>query len=137
MEKRGKVVVVSVVSFLLFFLMVSPLNANEFVRSSEIYDDVLWVASENGFFVVYKSDPKRCRTELANILPGVIDLYEINTGQNSIMLVVFDGKKQQEFFVDEIGPFDIGTPRSIGLNEWQIKKEKARKLLNKKNLAKN
>lgn len=136
MEKRGKVVV-GVVSFLTFFLLVGILNAKEIVRSSEIYEDVLWVASESGFFVIYKSDPKRCRTELANILPGVIDLYEVNTGQNSIMLVVFDGQRQQEFFVDEIGPFDVGTPRLISLNEWQIKKEKARKLLNKKNLAKN
>lgn len=136
MKKRGKVVV-GVVSFLTFFLLVGMLNAKEIVRSSEIYEDVLWVASESGFFVTYKSDPRRCRIELANILPGVIDLYEVNTGQNSIMLVVFDGRKQQEFFVDEIGPFDIGTPRSISSNEWQEKKEKARKFLSKKNLAKN
>lgn len=137
-EERKSFVGKSVVSVLFFvFLLVNVMSAEEIIRPSEIYADVVWVATDNGFFVTYKSDPKRSRIELASILDGVIDLYEINTGQNTVLVVVFNGHQQQEFFIDEIGPFDIGTPKSISSTDWKIKKERARKFLNKNNLAKN
>lgn len=137
-ERKSVVLGKSVVCFLFFVvLLVNVMSAEEIIRPSEIYTDVVWVATDNGFYVTYKSDPKRSRTELASILDGVIDLYEINTGQNTVLVVVFDGRQQQEFFIDEIGPFDIGLPKSISLTDWKIKKERARKFLNKNNLAKN
>jgi len=113
-------------------MVANTLSAKEFIKQSKIYEDVSWVGTTTGFFFVYNSDEKKIRNQLDGILTGVIDLYEIDTGQNSILVVVFNGRQQQEFFLDEVGPFNIGQAKSITQADWLAKKERAKKFLTRK-----
>jgi predicted membrane protein len=104
-----------------------------FRADSKVCSDVIWVGTNQGLYIQYKSaddgaQPQKLKSKVRNIV-DMVESVDPATN-NTIVVTVWDGHKIQTVLVDEDGVFGATLVEQVNPAQWGKKKKDSQLLLN-------